>query len=95
VDGWSTSSARFPVHHAAEPPESEPAARFVVMEMKLYRYIMTPAMIAAWITRSACWQSFGLKGGWLHAKLLLVVAHESAHHGLQGRWRSKRTLRPA
>jgi putative membrane protein len=50
--------------------------RFVVMERKLYRGIMTPAAIATvifggWMIASA--PDFYLKQGWLHAKLTLVV----------------------
>ncbi len=56
------------------------------MEYRLYRYIMRPAMIVAWITGLwLAWSSFGFRGGWLHAKLAFVVAL-SAHHGFQGRW---------
>lgn len=50
--------------------------RFAIMERKLYRGIMTPAMIATWglgLTMVAThWQIY-LSQGWLHAKLSLVV----------------------
>ena len=50
--------------------------RFVVMERKLYRGIMTPSAIAtvffgAWIVFSA--PDYYLRMGWLHAKLSLVA----------------------
>jgi putative membrane protein len=75
------------VYHAGLTTDSDAARLFVVMEYRLYRYIMTPAMIVAWLTGLwMAWSAFGFRGGWLHAKLLLVVAM-SAHHGFQGRWR--------
>lgn len=53
--------------------------RFKIMERKLMRGIMTPSMIATWV--------FGLlligmvpMGGWLHAKILLVLGM-SGYHG--------------
>ena len=74
------------VYHAAEPPGSATSAVFVVMERRLYRYIMGPAMLVAWVTGLwMAWSVFGFRGGWLHAKLALLLAM-SAHHGFQGRW---------
>jgi putative membrane protein len=56
--------------------------RFAVMERKLYRGIMGPAMIATFIfgiwliVLSPGWMS----QGWLHAKLALVVLLTGYHH---------------
>lgn len=50
--------------------------RFAVMERKLYRGIMTPAMIFTWacgLLMIALAPSIYLTQGWLHAKLVLVV----------------------
>lgn len=76
------------VYHAAAVPGSETSETFKVMERRLYRAIMNPAMIATWI--------FGLlmlymvpdwfEDGWMHAKLFLVVVMTATHH-LMGRWR--------
>ncbi|MBN8533506.1 MAG: protoporphyrinogen oxidase HemJ [Rhizobiales bacterium] len=75
------------VYHAGLATDSDAAQLFVLMEYRLYRYIMIPAMVVAWLTGLwMAWSAFGFRGGWLHAKLLLVVAL-SAHHGFQGRWR--------
>lgn len=75
------------VYHAGVETDSEASRLFTVMEYRLYTYIMTPAMVVAWLTGLwLAWSSFGLRGGWLHAKLLLVLVL-SAHHGFQGRWR--------
>jgi putative membrane protein len=77
------------VYHVTVPPGSSASETFKVMERKLYRYIMTPAMIASWLF--GLWMIAELGTaigtmGWLHAKLLLVVAM-SAFHGLLGSWR--------
>jgi protoporphyrinogen IX oxidase len=75
------------VYHAELAPDSEAAKLLIIMEHRLYRYIMNPAMIVAWITGLwMAWETFGFRGGWLHAKLLFVVAL-SAHHGFQARWK--------
>lgn len=77
---------RLMVYHTETAPGSDASERFKVMEFKLYRYIMRPAMIVAWITGLwLAWSSFGFRGGWLHGKLLAVLLM-SAHHGWQGGW---------
>lgn len=74
------------VYHAVEPVGSEASERFKVMERRLYRFIMRPAMVVAWIAGLwLAWSSFGFRGGWLHAKLLFVVLL-TVHHEMQGRW---------
>lgn len=57
--------------------------RFMVMERKLYRGIMTPAMIATLVFGG--WLiSFDVSGyfsqGWMHAKLALVFLLTGYHH---------------
>ena len=47
--------------------------RFKVMERKLYRGIMTPAMVLAIVSGVWLWLGYGIKGGWLQAKLVLVA----------------------
>lgn len=50
--------------------------RFSLMERKLYRGIMTPAMIFTWacgLAMIALAPSVYLSQGWLHAKLMLVI----------------------
>ena len=80
---------RLYVYHTTATPGSEASETFKVMERRLLRAIMNPAMIASWV--------FGLsmividptlfqQGGWLHAKLLFVVAL-TVSHMLMGRWR--------
>ena len=52
--------------------------RFKIMERKLYRGIMTPCMVISLALGIWLWLGYGFRGGWLHAKLalvLLLVAH--------------------
>lgn len=90
VISWMAGMLYLPrlfVYHAGQSPDSETAKLFCLMEYRLYRFIMTPAMIVTWITGLyLAWFVFEFRGAWLHAKLLLVLAM-SAHHGLQGKWR--------
>jgi putative membrane protein len=53
--------------------------RFKVMERKLYRGIMTPAMILTLASGLWMWLAYGYSGGWLHAKLALVVLLVAYH----------------
>jgi putative membrane protein len=51
-----------------------------VMEWRLYRLIMNPAMMLAWIFGLyLAWDGFGFQGGWLHAKLLCVILLTAVH----------------
>ena len=47
--------------------------RFKVMEHKLFHYIMTPSMLLTLVFGVWLWLGFGFSGGWIHAKLSLVV----------------------
>ncbi|MDT8447731.1 MAG: protoporphyrinogen oxidase HemJ [bacterium] len=64
---------RLYVYHAntADEPGIE---RFKVMEHKLFHYIMTPSMLLTLAFGTWLWLGFGFGGGWMHAKLTLVVA---------------------
>ncbi len=76
------------VYHCEAAAGSETSERFKVMERRLQRAIMTPAMIASWLFGLlviAAVPDF-LTQGWLHAKLTLVIAM-TAMHVLLGRWR--------
>ena len=74
------------VYHCAAEPGSAQAKTFAVMEHRLLAYIMTPAMGLTWILGVALMlQGQWMASGWLHAKLVLVLA-QSALHGLLSRW---------
>ena len=67
----------FVYHAQAEDRVSQ--ERFKVMERKLYRGIMTPCMVLTLGLGAWLWLGYGFKGGWLHAKLAVVVLLV-AHH---------------
>jgi len=76
------------VYHTKAAPGSEASETFKVMERRLLRAIMDPAMTAAYIfgiTMIALDPSVFKQGGWLHAKLLFV-ALLTVSHIMMGRW---------
>ena len=77
---------RLMVYHVDAERGSKQSETFKIMERRLLKAIMTPAMLVAWITGLwLAYSSFGFKGGWLHAKILLVILL-SAAHGMQAKW---------
>ena len=60
------------VYHA-QADDAVSRERFKVMERKLYRGIMTPAMILALVFGTWLWLGYGFHGRWLQAKLVLVA----------------------
>ncbi|MEJ0061845.1 MAG: protoporphyrinogen oxidase HemJ [Alphaproteobacteria bacterium] len=91
VIAWMAGMLYLPrlyVYHAEAAPGSDRIEIFKIMERRLLRYIVNPAMIAAMI--------FGfwmlaldpgiLHQGWMHVKLTLVIAM-TALHGMFARWR--------
>jgi putative membrane protein len=60
------------VYHAMAT-DREGIERFKVMERKLFFGIMTPGAVLTIGFGLALWLGFGISGGWLHAKLLIVV----------------------
>jgi putative membrane protein len=76
------------VYHADAQPGSPQSETFKVMERRLLRAIMTPAMAAAWLFGLLLLSVPGVASfsdGWVYAKLFLVVLM-SAAHGKMGRW---------
>lgn len=69
------------VYHAGLPAGSViQSETFKIMERRLLKAIMTPALIATWILGlTLAWQSDAFASPWLHAKLLLVVAMSGLH----------------
>ena len=70
------------VYHA-QSEEAASRERFSLMERKLYRGIMLPAMLATLVFGVALLmlnRNLFLTGGWLHAKLALVVLLIGYHH---------------
>ncbi len=65
--------------------------RLLLMARKLYRFtsfLMVPALaLGLWL-----WLGFGVTGGWLHAKLLLVVLVLGYHHACRSLLRKFETF---
>ena len=69
------------VYHA-QATDSVSIERFKLMERKLYRGIMIPAMVLTLVSGVWLWLGYGFRGQWLVAKLGLVVALIAYHHVL-------------
>jgi putative membrane protein len=68
------------VYHALASPEDRVGIeRFKIMERKLYRGIMTPAAVLTIAFGLWLWLGYGISGGWLHVKLVLVLALVAFH----------------
>jgi putative membrane protein len=82
---------RLYVYHSMAPVESDLSETFKVMERRLLRGIMTPAMLSTWIFGLLL---IGIPGvvnwqmGWIWAKLALVGVLTVLHIAL-ARWRGK------
>lgn len=76
------------VYHADTDKASELSETLKIMERKLLRLIMNPAMIAAYVFGGLMlWANADLlKMPWMHVKITLVVLMTVFHHAL-GRWR--------
>ena len=73
------------VYHTDVEKGSPTSELFKVMERRLLRYIMTPAMIVAWATGLYLAVDQGyFSQGWFHLKLLMVLLM-SASHGVMSR----------
>lgn len=75
------------VYHCDAEKGSRQSETFKVMEHRLLRYIMNPAMIVVWLTGPLlAWQLGMYRDGWLMAKFALVLVLTGYHHVL-GYWR--------
>ena len=75
------------VYHCAAPIGSAQSETFKVMERRLLRGIINPAMIGTWILGLLlAWQGHHWSEGWFHAKLALLACMQLTHAGY-ARWR--------
>ena len=90
VIAWMAGMLYLPrlyVYHCDAEPGSVQSETFKVMERRLLRAIINPAMIAAWlfgillVIHGDLWRE-----GWFHAKFVLLIAMTSVH-GAFARWR--------
>jgi putative membrane protein len=74
------------VYHCEAEAGSKQSETFKVMERRLLKAIINPAMIASWALGIwLVWKGGWYVSGWFHAKLVLVLAL-SAVHGAYVRW---------
>ena len=77
------------VYHAEAPARSNRAATFEIMERRLMRGIMMPALVMTYLFGIALLATPGIvdwRQGWIWAKLALVLLL-TVFHGLLERWR--------
>jgi len=73
------------VYHSDCDPGSETARTFVVMEDRLLKVIMRPAMLVSWgAGLYLAWSGFGFTGYWLWLKIILVLGLSGFHGYLAG-----------
>ncbi len=90
VIAWMAGMLYLPrlfVYHADTEPGSEVSETFKVMERRLLKAILNPAMIAAWILGILLiWRSDWsyMSQGWMHGKLLMVLLMSGVHGVLVG-----------
>ncbi len=74
------------VYHSGLKDDSDSAKLFIIMEKRLLRFIMNPAMIITFITGFILLKYIGFSQGWIHAKLLLVL-FMAGFHGFLAKYR--------
>lgn len=80
---------RLLVYHCEVARGSLESERFKVMERRLYKQIIIPAMLASWVVGILlvlCPGAVDWHAGWWHTKLLFVVLM-SGFTGAAGKWR--------
>jgi protoporphyrinogen IX oxidase len=93
VIAWMAGMLYLPrlyVYHADAAPGTLLSETLKVMERRLIRVIINPAMAATWVFGLLLVFAFNVvdirADGWLHAKLTLVILL-SGFHGALSRWR--------
>ncbi len=83
VIAWMAGMLYLPrlfVYHVDVEKGSVQSETFKVMERRLLRGIINPAMIVTWVFGLwLAWKGFGFQGGWLHAKILAVLLLSGLH----------------
>ncbi len=94
VIAWMAGMLYLPrlfVYHAGAQPGSESSELLKIMERRLLRAIINPAMIAVFLLDGALLSTPGVadwSAGWLHLKLVLVFVL-SGLHGMLAKWRKE------
>ena len=90
VISWMAGMLYLPrlfVYHCETEKGSKQSETFKVMERRLMRAIINPAMIVTWLAGLyLAWAGHWFSSGWLQIKLVLVLIM-SAVHGFFSHWR--------
>jgi putative membrane protein len=83
VISWMAGMLYLPrlfVYHCAAEPGSRQSETFKVMERRLLKAIINPAMVVTWVLGLwLAWQGGWFASGWLHAKIALVILMSAVH----------------
>jgi putative membrane protein len=83
VIAWMAGMLYLPrlfVYHSEVPKGSIQSDTFKIMERRLLKAIINPAMIVTWLLGLyLVWDGGWYTSGWLHAKLLLVLIMSGVH----------------
>ena len=83
VISWMAGMLYLPrlfVYHVEAEPGSIQSETFKVMERRLLRAIINPAMMVTWVFGLwLAWKGFAFSAGWLHAKVALVLVLSGVH----------------
>ena len=83
VIAWMAGMLYLPrlfVYHCEADPGSRQSETFKVMERRLLRAIINPAMIATWVLGLwLAWSGSWFAAPWLHAKLALLMGMMGVH----------------
>jgi putative membrane protein len=83
VIAWMAGMLYLPrlfVYHCEAPKGSIQSETFKIMERRLLKAIINPAMMVTWVLGLyLIWDGGWYKSGWLHAKVLLVLIMSGLH----------------
>ena len=89
VIAWMAGMLYLPrlfVYHAGAPAGSTQSETFKVMERRLLKFIMTPAMVVTWLAGMVLMlETRAFAAGWFQVKFTLVLAM-TILHGLLTQW---------
>lgn len=88
VISWMAGMLYLPrlfVYHCEAAPGSAQSETFKVMERRLLRFIINPAMVVTWaLGLWLAWDGGWWTSGWFHAKFALVIALSAVHGMFSG-----------
>ncbi len=83
VISWMAGMLYLPrlfVYHCNAEKGSAQSETFKVMEGRLLRVIINPAMMVTWVVGLwLAWRGFQFSGAWLHVKIALVILMSATH----------------